>query len=137
MRLGRTGRHFNLGVGRIGSSVTNILAGIGREHDGFLRHQGDRCAQGLEGQIPNRNPIESDHARGRIIKTQQYLQQRRFAGTRRTHQRDGLTRCDPQGHGFQRWGRGSRGIAKGDSFEFDRNASCLVKERRLLGHLRR
>ncbi len=72
------GDHFR--IAGTGAAEADVFHGIGREDHGVLRHDADRIAQILQGQVADVHAIEPDAALLRIVEAQQQLEQRGLAG---------------------------------------------------------
>ncbi len=97
--LGRrrhVGGALDIGIRRAGPPEADILAHGSREDRGILRHQRDARAQGRRIGVGDRNAVETDKARGRIVEAQDQMEDRALAGARRTDDRDLLAGCAPE-----------------------------------------
>ena len=109
----------DLGIGRLGPAVADILHRRGREDHRILRDDGDAGAQRLRLAGLEIDPIHPDRALLRVVEAQQQLEYRRLAGAAGSDQGDRFARLHLQAEIRQRRRFGTSGIAEFDSIELD------------------
>ena len=96
MDLRRLCRRDDLLLGRALLAVGDVVKDRAAEQPRFLQYHGVRRAQTVAGDIADIVSVDGDRARLRIVEAHEQIDDRRFAGTRRTDDRDHLAGCDIQ-----------------------------------------
>ena len=88
-RLGQRGRGLDLGSGRVGPAVTDVVGDRVGEQERFLEHHPDCAAQIGQGSVPDVDTADPDAAGLRIVEARKQQGDRRFTGSRGADQSDG------------------------------------------------
>ena len=94
VRLGPRRRRLDLGIGRVGPAVADVVAGRAVEHRGLLRDHRDLAAQALLGDLADVLAADDDAPRLDIVEPQQQRDERRLARARGADDADLLARRD-------------------------------------------
>ena len=93
--MGGAGGGLDAGRTELATHV-NVVAGVGGQQKGFLRHQAHRLSEGVVAQVLHRLAVDVQRARGRRVKAQQQRQERAFAAAGVAHDAHELTGRDVQ-----------------------------------------
>ena len=119
---GRISCGADVGIGRFGLAVANILGGGRSEDDGVLGNEADPPTQlgGIDG--GNVRAVDQDTTARGVVEAKKQLEDSGLAGTRRSYERNRVARLDCQGKIDER--RPLRAGRIGESHLLDRNAAC-------------
>lgn len=123
MRKGSFCSSFGLFIRRAGFAVADVLQRAGRENHRVLRHDADTMAQVFKRHVRGAYAVEFDAAGSRVVKAQQQLEHRAFAGAAGAHDGDGLAGCNVHAEVVQRSLCGTGRVVKRHRFEFDAAAA--------------
>ncbi len=129
--FGGARRRLDLGIGRVGPAVADVLARRGAEQHGVLRHEADRAAHALGIRARDVDAVDEHAAFGRIVEAQQQLERRALAGTGRADERDRLAGLDREREIVERQAFGARRIAETHVLELDAAAHGVRQRKRL------
>src|SRR5208282_1192325 len=119
-RLRAPQRIAHLGFAQVGSREPDVFHHIAGKQEHVLLHVSDFAAKSAELPLAHVEAVNQDSSTGHIVRTVQQLDDRRFSGTRRPHDRYLLSRLDRETQVFQY--RFVRTVFEGDAIEHDRPA---------------
>ena len=112
VRLRAPRRVLDLGVGRVGPAVADVVADRAVQQRGVLRHHRDLRAQALLRDARDVLPVDQDAAALEVEEAQQQVDQRRLAGAGAADQPDLLARLHGQGQAVDDGERARQSVAR-------------------------